>query len=193
MAHILQDGNSLIAHHLETLLRSKQSSPYTPHVSLSNSLGLWPLAHKITLGLHFATHHTLTTATCAPSCCVVHVSLARATHEKNCVCSENFNLYFCEIPTSQPQNERIKKLLCFIFQSTLVLKYCCAVIKKGAKSDWDFQISDLVKNPDETYLISVLNFGEVRRAQLTKCRPTLLTSTLGMGGWSGELNEELVP
>ena len=34
-----------------------------------------------------------------------------------------------------------------------------------AKGDWDFLISDLVKNPDE-----------VRMAQLAK--PTLLTSTL---------------
>ena len=38
-----------------------------------------------------------------------------------------------------------------------------------AKGDWDFWISDLVKNP-------VLNFGEVRRALLAKS--TLLTSTL---------------
>ena len=42
----------------------------------------------------------------------------------------------------------------------------------GAKSDWDFRIYDLVKNPDGI----VVNFGEVRRAQLAKF--TLLTSTL---------------
>ena len=39
------------------------------------------------------------------------------------------------------------------------------------KADWDFRISDLVKNPDGT-----VNFGEVRRTQLAKS--TLLTSTL---------------
>ena len=42
----------------------------------------------------------------------------------------------------------------------------------GTKGDWDFRISDLVKNPDGI----VVNFGEVRRAQLSKS--TLLTSSL---------------
>ena len=47
----------------------------------------------------------------------------------------------------------------------------------GAKGDWDFRISDLVKNPDGTdILTSVVNFGEVRRAQLAKS--TLLTFSL---------------
>ena len=34
---------------------------------------------------------------------------------------------------------------------------------KGEKGDWDFRISDLVKNPDGTDI-----FSEVRRAQLAK-------------------------
>ena len=38
-----------------------------------------------------------------------------------------------------------------------------------AKGDWDTRISDLIKNP-------VVNFGEVRRAQLAKS--TLFTSKL---------------
>ena len=47
----------------------------------------------------------------------------------------------------------------------------------GAKVDWDFRISDLVKNPDRTdVLTSVANFGEIRRTQLAKS--TLLTSSL---------------
>ena len=47
-----------------------------------------------------------------------------------------------------------------------------------AKGDWDFWISDLVKNPDGTDIILtlVVNFGDVRRVQLAKS--TLLTSTL---------------
>ena len=36
---------------------------------------------------------------------------------------------------------------------------------KGTKDDWDFQISYLVTNPHGT---DVMNFGEVRRAQLAK-------------------------
>ena len=43
------------------------------------------------------------------------------------------------------------------------------ILISGAKVDWDFRISDLVKNP-------MVNFGEVRRAQLAKS--TLLTSSL---------------
>ena len=43
----------------------------------------------------------------------------------------------------------------------------------GAKVNWDFRISGLVKIPDGT----VANFGEVRRAQLAKS--TILASTLG--------------
>ena len=43
------------------------------------------------------------------------------------------------------------------------------IIIIGAEDDWDIRIYDLVKNP-------VVNFGEVRRAQLAK--PTLLTFTL---------------
>ena len=47
----------------------------------------------------------------------------------------------------------------------------------GAKGDWDFLISNVVKNPDGTEnLTPVVNFGEVRRTQLAKS--TLLTSTL---------------
>ena len=41
----------------------------------------------------------------------------------------------------------------------------------GAKGDWDFRISDLVKT-----LMELIYFGEVRRAQLAKS--TLLTSSL---------------
>ena len=42
--------------------------------------------------------------------------------------------------------------------------------------DWDFRISDLVKNPDGTDISPVVNFGEVWRAKLAKS--TLLTSLL---------------
>ena len=45
----------------------------------------------------------------------------------------------------------------------------------GAKGDRDFWISDLVKNPGGT-LTTMVNFGEVRRAQLAKS--TLFASTL---------------
>ena len=46
-----------------------------------------------------------------------------------------------------------------------------------AKVYWDFRISDLVKNPDGTDVLTpVANFGEVRMAQLAKS--TLLTSSL---------------
>ena len=39
----------------------------------------------------------------------------------------------------------------------------------GAKGDWDFRISVLVKNPDGTDILTpAVNFGEVRRAQLAK-------------------------
>ena len=48
---------------------------------------------------------------------------------------------------------------------------------KEAKGDWDFRISDLIKNPDETYLTPVVNFGELRWAHLGKY--ALLISTLG--------------
>ena len=53
----------------------------------------------------------------------------------------------------------------------------------GEKGDWDFRISDLVKNPDGTDIIltPVVNFGEVRRAQLAKS--PLLASTLGPLGF----------
>ena len=43
----------------------------------------------------------------------------------------------------------------------------------GAKVDLDFRISDLIKNP-------VVNFGEVRRAQIAKS--TFLTSSKGSLG-----------
>ena len=47
----------------------------------------------------------------------------------------------------------------------------------GTKGDWDFRISDLVKNLDGTdFLTPVVNFSEVQRAQLAKS--TLLTSML---------------
>ena len=47
----------------------------------------------------------------------------------------------------------------------------------GAKVDLDFRISDLVKKPDGTDILTLVeNFGEVRRAQLAKS--TLLTSSL---------------
>ena len=48
---------------------------------------------------------------------------------------------------------------------------------RGAKGDWDLRISDLVKNPDGTDILTpVKNFCEVRRDQLAKS--TLLTSSL---------------
>ena len=46
----------------------------------------------------------------------------------------------------------------------------------GAKSDWNFRISDLIKTPNGSYLNLVVNFGELRKAQLAKS--TLFTSTL---------------
>ena len=46
----------------------------------------------------------------------------------------------------------------------------------GAKGDWDFWISDLVKIPMELIFNPVVNFGEIWRAHLAKS--TLLTSTL---------------
>ena len=54
-----------------------------------------------------------------------------------------------------------------------------------AKGDWDFRISDLVKNPDGTDITPVVNIGEVRRAQLAKS--TLLTSTIGAPGIFSDL------
>ena len=30
--------------------------------------------------------------------------------------------------------------------------FCNLMFLKGAKGDWDFRISDLVKNPDGTYI-----------------------------------------
>ena len=50
------------------------------------------------------------------------------------------------------------------------------MIMLGAKGDWDFRISDLVKNLKERYLTSAVNFGEVWRAQFAKS--PLLTYTL---------------
>ena len=45
------------------------------------------------------------------------------------------------------------------------------------KVGYDFRISDLVRNPDGSDILTpVVKFGEVRRAQLAKF--TLLTSTL---------------
>ena len=61
-----------------------------------------------------------------------------------------------------------------IFFCNRYLCLCTNNAYSGAKDDWDFRISDLIKNPDETDI--VVNFGEVRRAQLVKS--TLLTSTL---------------
>ena len=49
-------------------------------------------------------------------------------------------------------------------------------IKKEAKSDWDFWIFDLVKTLMELLFNPLVNFGEVRMAQLAKS--TLLTSTM---------------
>ena len=47
----------------------------------------------------------------------------------------------------------------------------------GAKVDWDFRISDLVKNPDGTDILTpVVNFGEVWKDHLAKA--ILLTSKL---------------
>ena len=57
------------------------------------------------------------------------------------------------------------------------------------KGDWDFRISDLVKNPDGT----VVNFGEVRRAQLSHVQsPHIHVVSPGiyfkmeMGEWDAE-------
>ena len=48
----------------------------------------------------------------------------------------------------------------------------------GAKDDWDFRISDLVKSWWNWYLTpNLVNFGEVRKAHLAKS--ILLTSTSG--------------
>ena len=42
---------------------------------------------------------------------------------------------------------------------SIELKFCILYIFWGVKVDWDFRISDLVKNPDGTYtLTSVVNF-----------------------------------
>ena len=46
----------------------------------------------------------------------------------------------------------------------------------GAKDDWNYRISDLAKTLMNWYLTAVVNFGEVKMAQLAKS--TLLTSTL---------------
>ena len=46
----------------------------------------------------------------------------------------------------------------------------------GAKGDWDFRISDLVKTLMGLIFNPVVNFGEVRRAPLAK---STLTSILG--------------
>ena len=46
----------------------------------------------------------------------------------------------------------------------------------GAKGDWDFRNSDLDKNPHGIVITPVMNFGEIRRAQLAKS--TRLTSML---------------
>ena len=55
------------------------------------------------------------------------------------------------------------------------IKTLCLLL--GAKDDWDFRISYLVKNPDGTDILTpMVNFGEVRRAQLAKS--TLFTSSL---------------
>ena len=42
---------------------------------------------------------------------------------------------------------------------------------KGTKGDWDFRISDLVKNP-------VVNFGEVRRVHLQAVAPGIFSDLL---------------
>ena len=48
--------------------------------------------------------------------------------------------------------------------------------KTGAKVDWDFRISDLVKNPDGTDVQPLWQISVVSRAQLAKS--TILTSSL---------------
>ena len=58
VVRILHGGNSLInAHHLETLIRSIQSFPYTPHLSLWISIGLCSSAHETRTALHCSSHH----------------------------------------------------------------------------------------------------------------------------------------
>ena len=57
------------------------------------------------------------------------------------------------------------------------------IIKYWGKGWWDFRISDMVKTPEwNWYLTPVVNFGEVRRPQLSKS--TLLTSYDGARGMS---------
>ena len=53
----------------------------------------------------------------------------------------------------------------------------------GVKVDWDFWISDLVKNPDGTDIYPVVNFGEVQRAQL----PNPFFSPLHWCPWSVQM------
>ena len=51
----------------------------------------------------------------------------------------------------------------------------------GTKGDWDIRISDQAKIPDVIDILTpVVNFGEIRRAQLAKS--ILLISTLGPPG-----------
>ena len=55
------------------------------------------------------------------------------------------------------------------------------IFLKEANGGWDFQISDLIKNPDGTdYLTPVVNFCEVQRAQLAKSTPHLHVGSPGI-------------
>ena len=83
-------------HHLETLLRSIQSSPYTPHISL-----------------HFFCSSHVDDSNMRHLCCVVHDSLPRVVHEKinvSVVKTSNYIPVKFNIPAAIPTQ---KKKLCY--------------------------------------------------------------------------------
>ena len=45
---------------------------------------------------------------------------------------------------------RKASILCFIFNQSTKVKICLKLYFKGPKGDWDFRISDLVRNPNGT-------------------------------------------
>ena len=71
---------------------------------------------------------------------------------------------------NEPSDSLKSNLLVVRQYSTL--DKCFINVSLGAQGNWDFRISDLVKKPDLTF---VVNFGEVRWAQLAKS--ALLTSS----------------
>ena len=106
-------------HHLKTLLRPIQSSPYRPHMSLWISLELWPIAHKI--ALHFAALQMLTTATCAPSLLSWRFSLE--LHMKKTVSAvKTYNYIPVKFQHPSRNTNAEQKLSCIAFRPTLVHK-----------------------------------------------------------------------